>query len=81
MDDPGVNIGKTGKDSSDQLMGADHSSACYGLALLPVILVWDVFKFSGIALCSFFNAVRYHDIAYRGDSGLLQQKPLPRWDM
>ena len=47
-------------------MGADHSSACYGLALLPVSFVWDVFKFSGIALCSFFNAVRYHDIAYRG---------------
>lgn len=36
---------KLGKDSSDQFMGADLSSACYGMALLPVSSVWDVLNF------------------------------------
>ena len=65
-------MGKTGKDSSDQLMGADHSSACYGLALLPVSFVWDVFKFSGIAFVAFLMLSGIM-ILLTGDSGLLQQ--------
>ena len=56
---------KLGKDSGDQFMGADFSSACYGMALLPVSSVWDVFEFSGIAAGAGFDDSGNHDIAYR----------------
>ena len=46
-------------------MGADFSSACYGMALLPVSSVWDVFEFSGIAAGAGFDDSGDHDIAYR----------------
>ena len=61
-------------------MGADHSSACYGLALLPVSFVWDVFKFSGIALCSFLMLSGIM-ILLTGGFWPFAAETAARWDM
>ena len=53
------------KDSSDQLMGADHSSACYGWHYYQYPLYGMFLNFLGIAAGAGFDDSGNHDIAYR----------------
>ena len=67
-------------------MGADFSSACYGMALLPVSSVWDVFEFSGIAAGAGFDDSGRGDRIFdrdhlQEDFCLWQQGQLLKWGM